>query len=56
MVDLHHIVRFWKMDKSVFFLTFFVAGVCVVIEPTSGNDFVNRILPVEKLFISFATP
>jgi SulP family sulfate permease len=36
MVDHHHIVRFWKMDKTVFFLTFFVAAICVVVEPTSG--------------------
>lgn len=36
MVDHHHIVRFWKMDKTVFFLTFFVAAICVLIEPTSG--------------------
>jgi hypothetical protein len=36
MVDHHHIVRFWKMDKTVFFLTFFVAAICVLVEPTSG--------------------
>jgi MFS superfamily sulfate permease-like transporter len=36
MVDHHHIVRFWKMDKTVFFLTFFVAAICVLAEPTSG--------------------
>lgn len=43
MVDHHHIVRFWKMDKTVFFLTFFVAAICVVVEPTSGTNLPGKL-------------
>jgi SulP family sulfate permease len=36
MVDWHHIINFWKLDKGVFALTIVVVIICLVVDPTGG--------------------
>eukprot|EP01089_Gocevia_fonbrunei_P009795 TRINITY_DN2220_c0_g2_i1.p1 TRINITY_DN2220_c0_g2~~TRINITY_DN2220_c0_g2_i1.p1 ORF type:complete len:726 (-),score=188.56 TRINITY_DN2220_c0_g2_i1:37-2070(-) len=36
MVDHHHFINFWKLDKTTFFLSLFCAFICIVEDPTMG--------------------
>eukprot|EP01088_Endostelium_zonatum_P013479 TRINITY_DN2807_c0_g1_i1.p1 TRINITY_DN2807_c0_g1~~TRINITY_DN2807_c0_g1_i1.p1 ORF type:complete len:723 (+),score=176.57 TRINITY_DN2807_c0_g1_i1:77-2170(+) len=36
MVDYTHFVRFWQLDKTVFFVAILTAVICVIKDPTAG--------------------